>query len=87
MIRVLLADDQALVRAGFRMLMRRRRTSTSSAEAANGGQAVALARERHPDVVLMDLRMPEVDGHHGDPAGSPPTAAGRGPGGGADHLR
>ncbi|HEY1643766.1 MAG TPA: response regulator transcription factor [Streptosporangiaceae bacterium] len=62
MIRVLLADDQALVRAGFRMLIGSASDMHIVAEAANGGQAVALTREHHPDVVLMDLRMPEVDG-------------------------
>jgi DNA-binding NarL/FixJ family response regulator len=62
MIRVLLADDQALVRAGFRMLISSAPDMHIVAEAANGGQAVALTREHHPDVVLMDLRMPEVDG-------------------------
>jgi DNA-binding NarL/FixJ family response regulator len=62
MIRVLLADDQALVRAGFRMLLESAEDITITGEASNGGHAVALARELRPDVVLMDLRMPEVDG-------------------------
>jgi DNA-binding NarL/FixJ family response regulator len=62
MIRVLLADDQALVRAGFRMLLETADDITIVGEAANGGTAVALTRELGPDVVLMDLRMPEVDG-------------------------
>ena len=62
MIRVLLADDQVLVRAGFRLLLESAGDITVVAEAANGGVAVALTREHAPDVVLMDINMPEVDG-------------------------
>jgi DNA-binding NarL/FixJ family response regulator len=61
-IRVLLADDQVLVRAGFRLLLESAGDIAVVAEAANGGQAVALTREHAPDVVLMDINMPEVDG-------------------------
>jgi DNA-binding NarL/FixJ family response regulator len=61
-IRVLLADDQVLVRAGFRLLLESAGDIAVIGEAANGGVAVALAREHAPDVVLMDLHMPEVDG-------------------------
>ena len=62
MIRLLLADDQALVRAGLRVLLDAADDMTVVAEAANGGEAVALVREHHPDVALIDLRMPDVDG-------------------------
>ncbi|SDS95357.1 response regulator [Microlunatus soli] len=62
MIRVLLADDQALVRAGFRGLIDTAPDLRVVGEAANGGEAVAMTRDLLPDVVLMDLRMPDVDG-------------------------
>ena len=61
-IRVLLADDQALLRATFRMLIDSVPGMEVAGEAANGREAVALARSERPDVVLMDIRMPEVDG-------------------------
>ncbi|SEK26623.1 response regulator transcription factor [Nonomuraea pusilla] len=62
MIRVLLADDQTLVRAGFRSILSDEDDIEVVAEAANGAAAVAAAREHRPDVVLMDFRMPELDG-------------------------
>ena len=62
MIRVLLADDQALVRAGFKVLLSSATDIEVVAEAANGEEAVSRAREKRPDVVLMDIRMPGVDG-------------------------
>ena len=61
-IRVLLADDQELVRAGLRMMVDSAPDLAVVAEAATGGQAVRLAREARADVVLMDIRMPELDG-------------------------
>jgi DNA-binding NarL/FixJ family response regulator len=61
-IRVLLADDQALVRAGFAMLLDIEDDITVVGEAADGAQAVTLVRSTHPDVILMDIRMPIVDG-------------------------
>ncbi len=62
MIRVLLADDQALVRAGFRMILKAEPDLDVVGEAGDGGEAAALAAELRPDVVLMDVRMPGVDG-------------------------
>jgi DNA-binding NarL/FixJ family response regulator len=62
MMRVLLADDQALVRGGFRLILERDEGIEVVAEAADGDEAVALARATRPDVVLMDVRMPSVDG-------------------------
>lgn len=62
MIRVLLADDQALIRAGFRVLLESTPDITVVAEAVDGEQAVTLARQERADVVLMDIRMPRVDG-------------------------
>ncbi len=62
MIRVLLADDQSLVREGFRALIERESDMDVVGEAADGAEAVRLARDRQPDVVLMDIRMPGTDG-------------------------
>jgi DNA-binding NarL/FixJ family response regulator len=62
MISVLLADDQALVRAGFRALLNAEPDIRVVAEAADGLEAVKQAQLTHPDVVLMDIRMPGVDG-------------------------
>ena len=61
-IRVLIADDQALVRSGFRLIVDRRPDLTVAAEAENGSEAVRLTLDVQPDVVLMDIRMPELDG-------------------------
>ncbi|NUS16253.1 MAG: response regulator transcription factor [Streptomyces sp.] len=62
MIRVLLADDQALVRTGFRMILENAPDMEVVGEAGDGAEAAAMAAELRPDVVLMDVRMPEVDG-------------------------
>jgi DNA-binding NarL/FixJ family response regulator len=62
MIRVLLADDERLVRTGFRMILAGEPDIDVVGEAADGARTVALARELQADVVLMDVRMPEVDG-------------------------
>lgn len=61
-IRVLIADDQALVRAGFRMLLDARDEVTVVGEAADGLEAVTLTRQTQPAIVLMDIRMPVMDG-------------------------
>jgi DNA-binding NarL/FixJ family response regulator len=62
MIKVLLADDQSLVRAGFRMILKAEADIDVVAEAADGREAVAKAAAGRPDVVLMDVRMPEMNG-------------------------
>jgi DNA-binding NarL/FixJ family response regulator len=62
MIRVLLADDQGLVRAGFRMILRAEPDIDVVGEAADGREAIERTRELKPDVVLMDIRMPGLDG-------------------------
>lgn len=61
-ISVLIADDQDLVREGLRMLLEAEPDITVAGEAGNGGEAIAAARRLDPDVVLMDVRMPDMDG-------------------------
>jgi DNA-binding NarL/FixJ family response regulator len=61
-IRVLVADDQSMVRAGFRMLLAEEHDIDVVAEASNGREALDKAARFHPTVVLMDIRMPELDG-------------------------
>ena len=61
-VRVLIADDQQLVRAGFRMILADEPDIEVVGEASNGAEAIAAAAELSPDVVLMDIRMPEVNG-------------------------
>jgi DNA-binding NarL/FixJ family response regulator len=62
MIRVLLADDQALVRTGFRMVVAAQGDMAVAGEAGDGVEAVALATRLDPDVIVMDVRMPRMDG-------------------------
>jgi DNA-binding NarL/FixJ family response regulator len=61
-IRVLVVDDQSMVRAGFRLLLADEPDLEVVAEASNGLEAVAQAARFHPDVILMDIRMPQLDG-------------------------
>jgi DNA-binding NarL/FixJ family response regulator len=61
-IRVVLADDQALVRTGFRMILKAEPDIDVVGEAADGAQAVAAVRRFRPDVIVMDVRMPHMDG-------------------------
>jgi DNA-binding NarL/FixJ family response regulator len=61
-VRVLIADDQQLVRAGFRMILNTQPDIDIIGEATNGIEAVTMTASLHPDVVLMDIRMPEIDG-------------------------
>jgi DNA-binding NarL/FixJ family response regulator len=61
-VSVLIADDQALVRAGFRSILEAQPGIRVVGEAADGRDAIALARSRNPDVVLMDIQMPDIDG-------------------------
>jgi DNA-binding NarL/FixJ family response regulator len=61
-IRVVIADDQALIREGFRSIVERDPAMAVVGEAANGADAVAVTRRLHPDVVIMDVRMPVRDG-------------------------
>ena len=62
MIRILVVDDQALVRGGFRLILDSQPDLEVVGEAADGREALAMARELRPDVVLMDVRMPGMDG-------------------------
>jgi DNA-binding NarL/FixJ family response regulator len=59
---VLIVDDQALVRAGFRMILEAEEDMEVVGEAANGREAITEAQRARPDVILMDVRMPEIDG-------------------------
>ena len=61
-VRIALADDQGLVRAGFRMIIQTEPDLEVVGEAGDGREAVALVEREHPDVILMDIRMPNLDG-------------------------
>ena len=61
-VRVVIADDQQLVRTGFRMILESEADIEVVGEAGDGRQAIAVVRQSHPDVVLMDIRMPGLDG-------------------------
>ncbi|MER6996322.1 response regulator transcription factor [Streptomyces sp. NPDC000410] len=78
-VRVLLADDQALLRGSLRVLVDAEPGLVATAEAATGAEAVRLARQDPPDVVLMDVRMPDMDGIEATRhiCGSPETASTR----------
>ena len=62
MIRVAIVDDQAMVRAGFRMIVQSQPDLQVAGEAADGQEAIDIVRKERPDVVLMDIRMPRIDG-------------------------
>ncbi len=62
MIRVAIVDDQAMVRAGFKMIVQSQPDLQVAGEAADGQEAIDIVRKERPDVVLMDIRMPRIDG-------------------------
>ncbi len=62
MVRLLIADDQKLVRQGIRAILNREKDIQVIGEARDGHEAIALAKELHPDVITMDIRMPGLDG-------------------------
>jgi DNA-binding NarL/FixJ family response regulator len=61
-VSILIADDQALVRAGFRAILEEQPGFSVAGEAGDGRDAIDLARKRHPNVILMDIKMPDIDG-------------------------
>jgi DNA-binding NarL/FixJ family response regulator len=73
LIRTVIADDQALVRAGFRLIVESQPDMQVTGEAADGQEAIELVKRERPDVVLMDIRMPRVDGIQATRAVAPMT--------------
>ncbi|CAM5578312.1 DNA-binding response regulator OS=Streptomyces alboniger OX=132473 GN=CP975_06450 PE=4 SV=1 [Streptomyces alboniger] len=85
-IRVLLVDDQPLLRTGFRMILEAKQDLAVVGEAGDGLQALDQVRALQPDVVLMDIRMPRMDGVEATRQITGPGAGRPGQGAGADDL-
>jgi DNA-binding NarL/FixJ family response regulator len=85
MIRVVVADDQELIRDGLALMLDASDSVSVVGRAADGAEAIAPARRLQPDVVLMDVRMPRVDGIAATPRHRPGSAGDPRPG--PDHLR
>ena len=86
-ITVLLADDQALVPGGLRLIVNTQDDMQVVGEASDGREAIQLARRLRPDVVLMDIRMPHLDGLEATPPTQQRPRPGRNPPADPDHIR